>query len=89
MSCNLYPVGLWWDGAKGRARHDGVDRLLRRAPRLGERAALDRIEFNPALHVCRLAERACDPWRDMDPDEIEDAHLWLLRMSTAAYSFEG
>jgi hypothetical protein len=82
VSTELYLVGIWWDGQKGRAKHDGVEAKLRHAPVLGA-LTVDRTEFNPALHIYTVAERACDPRRDMTPDEIEEAHLWLLRMSGA------
>jgi hypothetical protein len=88
MSTDLYLTGLWWDGQKGWAKHDGVDVRLARAPVLG-RLVVDRMEFNPAVSVCWIAERACDSRRDMSPDEREDAALWLLRMSSAVRQVVG
>lgn len=88
MSSELYLVALCWDGQKGYAKHDGVDVKLARSPVLG-RVVIDRIEYNPALSIFWLAERACDPRRDMSPDEVEDAALWLLRMSSAVRQVVG
>lgn len=88
MSSELYLVALCWDGQKGYAKHDGVDVRLARAPVLG-RTVVDRIEYSPAIAVAWIAERACDARRDMTPDEMEDAALWLLRMSSAVRQVVG
>jgi hypothetical protein len=88
MSSQLYLVALCWDGQKGYAKHDGVEVTLARSPVIGK-VIVDRIEYLPTLGIAWLAERACDARRDMVPDEMEDAALWLLRMSSSVRQVVG
>lgn len=88
MSSDLRTVGLWWDGQKGRAKHDGVEVYLRRAPVIG-RIRADRVEFDPALGIFDIADSPAQPRRDMLPDEIDEANLFLLRMSSRVREFTG
>lgn len=89
MSSDLYARCIFWNGARGgRAKHDGVDVCLHRAPSFGKLAPR-LVEFAPEVHIFRLAESDADAPRDMTAAEISDAEWWLVNMAAKVREFTG
>lgn len=75
----LHPTRLEWDGRSGIASHDGVQVRLARAPS----SQWYEVHYMPLVQS-EVRERACDPRRDMTPDEIKAVQRWLEYMAHAA-----
>jgi hypothetical protein len=84
MSAALYEECIFWvEHRGGRARNDGVEVHLHRAPQIGKlRPRL--VEFAPEVQMFRIAETDADPPRDMTAEEITAAKWYLTRMSAGA-----
>ncbi len=68
---------LYWSGAAGVARCDGVHVDLRQPPAV-PRLQLHEIDYVPALQVAQIRRTPADRVDDMTPAEIAAARAWLL-----------
>jgi len=80
MSDDLYPVRLRWDSQRGVAKCDGVRvDLLERPAGL----CYHDIDYAPGA-VAQCRDRACDPPRDLQAEEVAAVVAALVRMAAAA-----
>lgn len=74
---------LWFDGASGIARHDGVTVDLVTLPRVqGLPEHLRAIDFAPAMRVAMVRESS-QAWREMEAHERTAALGFLARIAVA------
>lgn len=76
MSLNYTTVRLWWNGERGQAQCDGVERELRQAPTV-DGVDIDQIDYAPELQTAELRRHTYDKRDDMTPPEVEAVRRWL------------
>lgn len=70
MSLNYTTVRLWWNGERGQAQCDGVERELRQVPTV-EGVDIDQIDYAPELRCFLIKRKPYTGPADMEPPEIE------------------
>ena len=75
MSLRYTTIRLWWDGRRGQAQCDGVERPLTVKPDLP--FDVYAFDYAPELDTREIRHRACDKRDDLDKDEIAAIHRWL------------
>lgn len=72
---------LWFDGRRGQAQHDGVERILTARPKIIKPVA--EIDYCPELDEYEIRPNPWDRKRDMEPPERAAAIAWLTRFAAA------
>ena len=76
MSLNYTTVRLWWNGERGQAQCDGIERELRQVPTV-EGVDIDQIDYAPELRCFLIKRKPYTGPADMEPPEIEAVKRWL------------
>ena len=75
MSLRYTTIRLWWDGRRGQAQCDGVERPLTVKPDLP--FDVYTIDYAPELDTLEVRYRACDQRNDIKPSEVAAIRMWL------------
>lgn len=81
MSLLYTRTRLWFDGRRGQAQHDGVERIITRSPKVPR--AVAELDYCPELGEYEIRPNAWDRKRDMEPPEVEAVVAWLTRFAAA------
>lgn len=75
MSLNYTTVRLWWDGRRGEAQCDGVERLIVAKPDLP--FEMYTIDYAPELDTQEIRRRPSDQRDDITAPEVVAIQRWL------------
>ncbi len=73
---HLSKTRLWWNGSRGIAACEGVERSLSSRPDV-DGVELEQIDFAPELGCYRIRRHSFDKEEDMQPPEIVAVRRWL------------
>jgi hypothetical protein len=76
MSCDLYPIRVYFDGYAGCVKTIGVYRKITTPPRIVGLPVLAAIDYAPS--VVQDLTPLGGPRREMYPDEIEAVRAFLI-----------
>ena len=76
MSLNYTTVRLWWNGERGQAQCDGIERELRQVPTV-EGVDIDQIDYAPELRCFLIKRKPYTGPADMESPEIDAVKRWL------------
>jgi hypothetical protein len=75
MSLRYTTVRLWWDGRRGQAQCDGVEREISVKPDL--QIEMYTIDYAPELDTQEIRRRPCDHRDDITAPEVAAIKGWL------------